>query len=63
NAFRRSYQTWYNLRCSRRVWSSSVVAMKLCSWHPLNARNPFCAIGRRSLPSSHRDSRRPRSPL
>ncbi|OWZ04137.1 hypothetical protein PHMEG_00024015, partial [Phytophthora megakarya] len=51
NAFRRSYQTWYSLRCMRRVWSRSVVATKLCSWQPLYARKPFCAIGSSAFPS------------
>eukprot|EP00644_Phytophthora_capsici_P010243 jgi/Phyca11/123608/e_gw1.51.344.1 len=50
NAFRRSYQT-------------CVVATKLCSWQPLNARNPFCAMGSRWFCSIQRDSRRASSPL
>ncbi|EGZ15359.1 hypothetical protein PHYSODRAFT_509974 [Phytophthora sojae] len=50
NALRKSYQT-------------SVAARKLCSPQPLTARKPFCPGAWRSFASSHRTSRRARTPV
>ncbi|OWY99779.1 hypothetical protein PHMEG_00029162 [Phytophthora megakarya] len=63
NALRKSYQTSKRVRRLRRAWSTSVAARKLCSPQPLTARKPFCPGAWRSLASSHRPSRRARTPL
>ncbi|EGZ05635.1 hypothetical protein PHYSODRAFT_534165 [Phytophthora sojae] len=52
-----------NLRCMRRVWSRSVVATKFCSWQPLYALNPFCAMSSSPFASRYADSRRASRPL
>ncbi|KAE8882039.1 hypothetical protein PF005_g22279 [Phytophthora fragariae] len=63
NALQKSYQTSYNDLWRRRAWSMSVAARKLCSPQPFTDRNPFWPGACRSLASSHRTSRRARTPV